>query len=163
LAERFDTGLLAVVGPEPVEGPFVVGPLVRDGEQQPTFEPAFTWVFWAGPDRRSVRIEMYPDPTDIEGVQLQPLLRSHRHEGPGEPTSFSITIDGAPFDFHGESVGDGVAVQGVVEGTGVELWFFDGWPREVQIVLGWRVGPDLDPLLVQENMWPPDPQTGLRG
>ena len=98
LAESLDMGLLVVVGPEPVEGPFVIGPLVRAAEQwPPSHSPAFTWVFWSGPNRRSVR---------IEGVQLQPLIRSYGHEGPAKPTTLRIPIDGVPFDFHGERVGD---------------------------------------------------------
>jgi len=45
LAESLDMGLLVVVGPEPVEGPFVIGPLVRAAEQwPPSHSPAFTWL-----------------------------------------------------------------------------------------------------------------------
>ena len=149
LAERFGGGVLAASGPEPVEDPFLIGPLVVEGDLDPDTS-SFTWVFSVGTERRSVRIEMYPQASGLGLAHgLDVTLLAMGHEGPARPVTLPVTIDGVVHDFHGTSVGTGFAVHKVVAGMAVTLFFSDGWPHDEQVSLQRLEGPELDAMLMR--------------
>jgi hypothetical protein len=149
LADRFGGGVLAASGPEPVEGPFVLGPLVVEGDLDPDTS-SFTWVFWVGAERRSVRIEMYPQSSGL-GLAggLHVTLEAMGHEGPARPVTLPVAIDGVVHDFYGTSVGNGAAAEKVVAGMAVAMFFFDGLPHGERVSLQTLEGPELDAMLMR--------------
>jgi hypothetical protein len=157
LAARFGSGLLAVVGPEPVMGPWIIGPLVNEAERpkQPPLIDGFSWEYWAGPDLRSVRIDLMPDPRGVDPGYFQAMLKSYGHEGTAAPETLPVVVDGVRSSFHGERVGEGVIVLAVVAGVEIEIRFMDGWPLDEALSLEHREGEALDALLVLENRRPP--------
>jgi hypothetical protein len=147
LVERFGGGILAVVGPEPVEVPFLVGPLVREGGPEGPLVSSFTWTFRAGADLRSVRIEMYTEHISDVASQARGWFQALGYDGPITPRTLPITIDGVPHSFSGESANEAVVVQGVVDGITTVVILDDGWPLDQGLNFARLEGDELDAML----------------
>jgi hypothetical protein len=161
LVRRFGNGMLAVVGPEPVEGPWVIGPLVG-GETEFGYD-VFEWQFWAGPDVRAVRIETYAEP--VPGPPLstgRALWACNGHDGPTSPATLPVTIDQVPHCFAGESAEGDLAVMQSVSGTTI-LVVLEDWPLDQALSLATREGAELDALLTGGQEVPDRVQAAREG